>query len=363
MANENVSRRTLLGGAGAVAAGLGLTSIYAVAPASAAGNRPPDATPRLPMRLLTRHGLPDSTIDRIRAISGEITVVARPPGGEWAAELARADAVYGSVSGEEVGAAKSLRWVQYNAAGVEHLLSPQLVASDVQVTNARGCHASQIAEHAFALLFGLTRNVVPYARTASGRKSGEMARPIELRGLTMGIVGLGAIGRETARRAKGMDMRVLAIDEQPMFVERYRMVDELHAPDWLPEMLKATDVLVIAAPHTPRSEGMIGPTQLALMKPSAHLINVSRGKLVQTEALLAALTEKRLAGAGLDVTDPEPLPDDHALWDQPNVIITPHIAGQSQFTEQRVQDVLVENVRRYANGLPLINLVDKQMGY
>ncbi len=108
---------------------------------------------------------------------------------------------------------------------------------------------------------------------------------------------------------------------------------------------------------------MIGQAQFALMKPSAYLINVSRGKLVKTDALLAALKEKRLAGAGLDVTDPEPLPADHTLWDQPNVIITPHIAGQSQFTDERVQDVLVENVRRYANGLPLINLVDKQLGY
>lgn len=311
------------------------------------------------MRLISRHGLPKDTIERITAISPQITVVPRARDEQWTNELPQADAIYGHVSGEDVAAAKRLRWVQYNAAGVEHILSPQLVASDVLLTNARGCHAAQIAEHVFALLFGLTRNVAAYARNAQKKVS----RPTELRGLTMGIVGLGAIGHATARRAKTMDMRVLAIDEKPMFDECDRIADEVHSPDWLGQMLKATDVLVIAAPHTPRSQGMIGAAQFALMKPSAYLINVSRGKLVQTDALLAALNDNRLAGAGLDVTDPEPLPADHALFEQPNVIITPHIAGQSQHTEQRVQDVLVENVRRYANGLPLINLVDKQAGY
>lgn len=311
------------------------------------------------MRLLTRHGLPKATIQRINVISPDITVIARTTDEQWAHELPKADAVYGHLSGEDVATGRHLRWVQYNAAGVEHLLSPQLVAAaEVQVTNARGCHAAQIAEHVFGLLFGLTRNIAAYARSQQ-----RVQRPTELRGLTMGIIGLGSIGRETARRAKAMDMHVLAIDERPMFVESHRVADEIHSPDGLGEMLKRTDVLVVAAPHTPRSEGMIGDAQFALLKPTAQLINVSRGKLVKTDALLAALKEKRLAGAGLDVTDPEPLPDDHALWDQPNVIITPHIAGQSQFTEQRVQDVLVENVRRYTSGLALINLVDKQAGY
>lgn len=311
------------------------------------------------MRLLTRHGLPQSTLDRVAAISPQVTVINRASSEQFAAELPQADAVFGSVSGEDIARAKKLRWVQYNAAGVEHVLSPQLVASDVQLTNARGCHSSQIAEHVFGLLFGLTRNIAAYARDGQGR----VGRPTELRGKTMGIVGLGAIGRETARRAKAMDMHVIATDEQPMFVERYRMADEIFSPEQLPELLKRSDVLVIAAPHTPRSEGMMGEAQFAMMKPSAHFISVSRGRLTRTDALLAALKEKRIAGAGLDVTDPEPLPAEHPLWKQPNVIITPHIAGQSQFTEQRVQDVLVENVRRYTNGLPLINLVDKQLGY
>ena len=311
------------------------------------------------MRLLSRFGIPKETIARIAEISPEITVIPRARDEQWAEELPKADAVYGSVSGEEIAAAKSLRWVQYNAAGVEHVLSRQLVASEVQLTNARGCHAAQIAEHAFALLLGLTRNVAAYGRAPHQR----VQRPTELRGLTMGIVGLGAIGHETARRARAMDMKVLATDERPINVECDRAADEVHSPDWLGEMLKRSDVVVIAAPHTPRTEGMIGAEQFALMKPGSYLINVSRGKLVKTDALLAALRDKRIAGAGLDVTDPEPLPPEHALWKESNVIITPHIAGQSQFTEQRVQDVLVENVRRYANGLPLINLVDKRLGY
>jgi phosphoglycerate dehydrogenase-like enzyme len=354
MPNQSVSRRAILGSAGAVVVGM---SLPAALPTTSAA--PADERARLPMRLLTRHGLPQSTLHRIAAISPQVTVINRASGEQYAAELPNADAVFGSVSGEDVGRAKTLRWVQYNAAGVEHVLSPQLIASDVQLTNARGCHSSQIAEHVFGLLFGLTRNIAAYARDGQRR----VDRPTELRGKTMGIIGLGAIGRETARRAKALDMHVIATDEQPMFVERYRMADEIFSPEQLPELLKRSDVLVVAAPHTPRSEGMMGEAQFALMKPSAYFISVSRGKLTHTDALLAALKEKRIAGAGLDVTDPEPLPAEHPLWKQPNVIVTPHIAGQSQFTEQRVQDVLVENVRRYASGLPLINLVDKQLGY
>ena len=311
------------------------------------------------MRLLTRMGLPQSTLDQIAAISPQITVITRAGAEQYSGELPQADAICGHLSGEEVSAAKKLRWVQYNAAGVEHLPLSELISSDVMLTNARGCHSSQIAEHAFGLLFGLTRNIGAYARNGQRR----FERPIELRGMTVGIVGLGAIGREVARRAKAMDMHVLAIDEQPMFVERYRMADEIASPDGLHDMLKRSDVVVIAAPHTPRSEGMIGEREFALMKPTTYFISVSRGKLTRTDALLSALKEKRIAGAGLDVTNPEPLPADHPLWKEPNVIITPHIAGQSQFTENRVQQVLVENVRRYANGLALMNLVDKQMGY
>jgi phosphoglycerate dehydrogenase-like enzyme len=182
--------------------------------------------------------------------------------------------------------------------------------------------------------------------------------------MTMGIIGLGGIGREVARRAKAMDMKVIAVDAEPMYAERFAMVDEVTLVDTgLNDLLKRSDVIACCAPHTPKSRGMLGAEQFALMKPDAYFINVSRGKLVQTDALVEALESGRLAGAGLDVTDPEPLPAGHKLWSMPNVVITSHTAGKSQFSYQRVQNIFTENALRIAGGLPLLNVVDKRKGY
>ena len=180
----------------------------------------------------------------------------------------------------------------------------------------------------------------------------------------MGIIGLGGIGREVARRAKAMDMKVLAVDAEPMYAERFAMVDEVRlVDDALEDMLKRSDVVVSCAPHTPKSRGMMGASQFAAMKKGAYFINVSRGKLVQTDALVAALQSGRLAGAGLDVTDPEPLPDGHVLWSLPNAIVTSHIAGRSQLSWSRVQNIFCENVLRFAGSLSMLNVVDKRKGY
>jgi phosphoglycerate dehydrogenase-like enzyme len=180
----------------------------------------------------------------------------------------------------------------------------------------------------------------------------------------MGIIGLGGIGRQIARRAKAMDLRVIAVDAEPMFGEKFSMVDRVTLVDeGLDDLLKESDIVVCSAPITARTHGMLGEKQFNLMKDGAYFLNVSRGKIVQTDALLAALRSKKLAGAGLDVTDPEPLPEDHPLWQEPNVIITPHIAGQTQPGYDRTYGVLLENTQRYVNGLPMLNLVDKQKGY
>jgi phosphoglycerate dehydrogenase-like enzyme len=207
----------------------------------------------------------------------------------------------------------------------------------------------------------LTRGVASSARV---KKWGYDGEPLELRGMTMGIIGLGGIGRETARRAKSMDMKVLAVDAEPMFAEKFAMVEQVRlVGDGLMELLKRSDVVVSAAPHTPQSRGMLGAEQFAAMKKGAYFINVSRGKLVRTDALIEALKSGHLAGAGLDVTDPEPLPEGHPLWDVPNTIITPHIAGRSQLGYERVEAVFAENVRRFVNEQPMLNLVDKAKGY
>ena len=199
---------------------------------------------------------------------------------------------------------------------------------------------------------------------ARQRKWGSDAVPPEMRGLTRGIIGLGGIGREVARRAKAMDMKVTAVDAEPLFAEKFAMVDEVRlVDDGLMDLLKRSDVVVCAAPHTVKSRGMLGAEQFAAMKAGAYFINVSRGKIVKTDALLSALQSGHLAGVGLDVTDPEPLPADHPLWQEENAIITSHIAGKSKLSYLRVQAVFVENVGRFVSGGPLLNLVDKQKGY
>jgi phosphoglycerate dehydrogenase-like enzyme len=197
-------------------------------------------------------------------------------------------------------------------------------------------------------------------------KWGGSGDQVEMKHLTMGIVGFGGIGRQIARRARAMDMRIVAADIQGFYREQIGDIcDEmLHVQQGgLKRLLEQSDVVVSAAPHTPLSEGMFGPEQFQQMKKGSFFINVSRGKLMDTDALQAALESGHLAGAGLDVTNPEPLPDDHPLWDFENVTITSHISGRSQHSWERLQSVFVENVKRYVYGMPMVNLVDKEAGF
>jgi phosphoglycerate dehydrogenase-like enzyme len=184
--------------------------------------------------------------------------------------------------------------------------------------------------------------------------------------MSMGIVGFGGIGRETARRVQSLGLRVVAADIQPFQPEQTgHLAEVIYLVDGggLERLLAESDVVVSAAPHTKRSEGMFDESRFATMRDGALFINVSRGKLVKTSALVAALKSGKLAGAGLDVTDPEPLPPEHGLWDLPNVLITSHIAGQSQHSWNRTLAVFTENVRRFTLGLALLNVVDKEAGF
>jgi len=187
--------------------------------------------------------------------------------------------------------------------------------------------------------------------------------PLEdLYGKTIGIVGMGGIGSETARRLHyGFNMRVLSTDAKPL--PRPDFVEELHDPTGFMEMVPRVDVLMSAAPLTPVTKAMFNEQVFSKMKPSAYFINVSRGGLVDQDALVKALKEKRIRGAGLDVTTPEPLPADHPLWTCPNLVITPHNSGHAPIRQVRLINLIAENVRRYSNGLPLMNVVDKVKGY
>jgi len=272
--------------------------------------------------------------------------------------------LWGTDVADMVRAGTKLRWVQVGSAGVEQYVSvPELRDSDIVLTNAQIIQGPEIADHAFGLLLALTRDVKFFGeQMANGVWERRARLPlIELRGRTALVIGLGGIGTQVAQRAAAFGMRVVAID--PQDVPIHRDVAYVGKPDELDALIPEADVVFSCVPRTPRSEGMLGREQFDLMKEGTYLVNVSRGAIVDTEALVAALASGKLAGAGLDVTDPEPLPADHPLWKMPNVIITPHVAGRSDGVGDRRLKLFRDNVERFATGRPLRNVVDKQLGY
>ncbi len=277
--------------------------------------------------------------------------------------LPEVDVVFGSINAEMFAKAKNLRWIQNTEAGMDTVLFPELVKSPIVATNMARAYAPAISETAIAMLLALTRGLNSnYVPQFQQRKWNAERNLVEIDGMTMGVVGMGGLGSATAMRAHyGFNMRILATDAKPM--DKPLFVDTLREPGWFAEMAPQADVLVSAAPLTAETRGMFNETVFRSMKKSAYFINISRGGLVDQTALVRALKERWIAGAGLDVTTPEPLPSESPLWDCPNLIITCHTAGFSPQRRVRQMALLAENVRRYANGLPLLNVVDKQRGY
>ncbi|MFC2124836.1 NAD(P)-dependent oxidoreductase [Bacteroidota bacterium] len=324
--------------------------------------------PRLPLKIALTSGLGPDFLKSLGSISNQISII--EPDNENARMSAAkdSDVWLGYIRKEEFSAAKNLKWIHSTSAGVEGYLFPELINSDVQLTNAKGCYGPAIGEHTIGLLLALTRNIASKAQSMKNNdwSGGGNDNMVEMKNWTVGIIGFGGIGKQVARRARGMDMRIVAMDIVPMYKEQIGDIcDEIYLfhDNGLDKLLKQSDVIVSAAPHTQDTEGMFGEEQFNQMRKGSYFINVSRGKLVKTDELMNALTSGHLAGAGLDVTDPEPLPSDHRLWSIPNVIITPHISGRSQHSYNRVQEVFVDNVKRFVNGFPLLNLVDKIAGF
>ena len=251
------------------------------------------------------------------------------------------------------------------SAGVENDLflsgGNDLRDSNIVLTNNKIVQGPEIADHAFAMLLFLSRHLYEYY---DSRHTGVLSRNftgIELRGKTAVIIGVGGIGTQIATRAWAFGMHVIGVDpEDKPFLP---FVDKIVKPDHLDEAIPQADVVFISAPHTEQSHKMIGPRQFEMMKQHSYFVAVSRGGLYDMNALLKALDEKRLAGAGVDVTDPEPLPPGHPLWKFDNVIITPHVAGRSDHDRERMTDTIKENLKRFVAGEPLLNVVDKQKGY
>jgi phosphoglycerate dehydrogenase-like enzyme len=268
------------------------------------------------------------------------------------------------LTAEAFALAPSLKWVHSPAAGVGAMLFPEMRASDVLLTNSRGMNARSVAEHVIALIFALARKL---PQAFDGQRSGrwlqsELSGLPTLQGRTLGLVGLGAIGARTAQLGAALGMRVIATRKDTK-AERPAEVAEVMPASALSRLLSESDVVVIAAPLTEETRQLIGAAELALMKPTAWLINVARGKLVREQDLVDALTSGRIAGAGLDVFEREPLPAASPLWGLPNVIVTPHVAGFRDDYWEAAVELFSENMRRFRAGWPLLNLVDKQAGY
>jgi phosphoglycerate dehydrogenase-like enzyme len=325
------------------------------------------AEERAPLTYFARDLGDEDRAEVARAAPGlnVVTGLTREQALERAAEADGADASYATP--EFLRAATKLAWLHSHSAGVDRYVATEELAEDdsIVLTNARGVHGPAIADHVFAMLLALTRDLpVHLAARSEGAwntdGSGEL-RPIALQGRTLLVVGLGGIGTEVARRAHGFGMRVIATrrgdDPGPEFVERVGKAADLHG------FLGESDVVVLCVPLTPETERMIDARAFEAMKPGSYLVNIARGKVVDTEALLGALRSGRLAGACLDVTDPEPLPRDHALWSFPNVVITPHVASDAELTSERGRALFLENLRRFDAGEPLLNVVDKRAGY
>ncbi len=273
-----------------------------------------------------------------------------------------------SLRPEQFHLAQKLRWIHAPTAAVHQLLFPELVKSDVALTNAHEVHGPVVAEHVIALIFALAKKIPQAVRLQGKRIWGQDAmwnhgpRPREVAGATLGLIGLGSIGRPVARMAAALGMRVIAVREHTE-KEKPEGVAAVYAQAQLSDLLSQSDYVVMAAPLTEATRGLMNADRLRAMKRDAYLINVGRGPQVDEAALADALRNRRIAGAALDVFQHEPLPPESPLWELENLLITPHTAGLTEKLWQRHYVLFSENLRRYLAHEPLLYIVDKHKGY
>ena len=254
----------------------------------------------------------------------------------------------------------NLRWLHVTRGGVNAYLTPSVKARPIQVTGSKGIHGTVFSEFALACIFTLAKKI-PDAIAAQSQKQWLKLQPVEVAGQTVGIVGLGTVGLELARKAKALTMRVLATKRNPGAKPDF--VDELGGPDFLPALMAQSDFVVLLLASVPSTFNIIREKEMRLMKPSAYFINLTGGRAIEEKLLARALKEKWIAGAVLDAFARQPLPEDSELWNLPNVIVTPRIAGITSEKWPAVLPVFKANLRRFIAGEPLNNLVDKELGY
>lgn len=317
-------------------------------------------------------------VDRASFTDAQLTMLFRPfpqvdfavveGDAEMTAALADAQVLMTTrLTQEIIAGARELEWIQHYAAGLDDAVLSELVASPVVLTNAKIVQGPEVADHGMALLLALTRRLPLTLRDQSERRwdtqsyRDPLRLPEELQGKTATIVGMGGTGTQLAQRCHAFGMRVVGVDARDVPLSFF--VQEVHKPDALRDLLPETDVLFVAAPLSEETRGLIDASALSSLRKGAYVIALSHGGIVDCDALAEALASGHLAGAGLDVTKPEPLPAGHPLWSMPNVVLTPHMAGQSEAGWDRRAQLLQENLQRYLDGRPLRNVVDKKLGY
>jgi phosphoglycerate dehydrogenase-like enzyme len=320
-----------------------------------------------PQRIVVRNMMGQDVAARFNAAIPDVEIVGVSTVKEAVSAVRGAQVLIGFCDQAVFDAADQLHWVQVFWAGVEDCVGlPSMQAGDILLTNGQRLSSPAIAEYTIGVMFSLMRNLGDYYAAQIDHKwapvyGGSQQSMGELSGRTMLVVGLGGIGTQVAQRANALGMRVLATRgsrrEGPDFIEYVGLSDEVLT------LAQKADVVVNATPLTPQTRGMFDAAFFEAMKPGAYFISVGRGQSTVSNDLVAALKEGKIAGAALDVTDPEPLPADHELWSAPRIIITPHISAQSPETMQRVGALVAENLRRYVAGQPLLSVVNVKRGY
>jgi phosphoglycerate dehydrogenase-like enzyme len=282
---------------------------------------------------------------------------------ELDALLAETEVIYGLIPPRDLlTRAPRLKWLQMMSAGVDRLRDTEIWRSDITITGVSGIHAVPIGEFVLELMLMFAKKA-PDCFQMKGKREWRRYMPTVLHGKTLGIVGLGHIGRETARLAKAFGMKVIATRRSAKKAGRARYVDRLLPAAQLPALLAESDFVAICVPLTQNTLKLIGEKELRAMKPTAYIINIARGGIIDEEALIKALDEKRIAGAGLDVTATEPLPAESRLWDFDNVILSPHVSGGMEEYVARATDLFCDNLGRYIAGKRLRNVIDRKKGY
>jgi phosphoglycerate dehydrogenase-like enzyme len=308
--------------------------------------------------------LPPAALARVKELAADRPLLVTADPARLRSERDRIEIIAGSVPVGLLLSAPHLRWYQKWSAGVDGLLrNPEIVEKDFVLTNTSGIHAIPIAEHVFGLMLAFARNFPEAFRAQARREWIVPARGSisELAGKTLLVVGLGGIGGHLAQVASAMGMRVLGVRRHP--ARPTPGVERIVGPDRLRDLLPEADFIVLAAPLTRETDALIGDAEFGRMRRSAFLVNAGRGQVVDEPALVRALQEKRIAGAGLDVFRDEPLPEASPLWTLPNVIITAHYSGVNPHYNERAMVIFVDNLQRYLSGRPLRNVVDKRLGY